>query len=173
MKKYVCRWLVIPKRRSEIPGTFETSFWTTDVIRITQIGSYLVNDANILQQKCLWLQSVNGRALTDHERLFCRHQHSGSVYGSSEASCRPNVYKEQDTSKIKLTFRVAYFGFVRYVWPCLVDSDDILDLKWRIKCPRNFRPPPWTKKKMTNVAYINIHTKICVFTASDAHSAYT
>ena len=38
---------------------------------------------------------------------------------------------------------VANFGFIRFVWPCLNDSDDICDLLWRIKCPRNFRPPLW------------------------------
>ena len=27
-------------------------------------------------------------------------------------------------------------------WPCL-DNSDICDLKRRIKCPMNFRPPPW------------------------------
>ena len=99
-----------------------------------------------LRQKCLWLQPVNGWVLTVHERLFCWRQHSGSIYGSSETRSRSNVWKEQDTSKIKLTFRVADFGFIHYLWPCLVDSDDIRDLKWRLKCPRNFRPPPWTKQ---------------------------
>ena len=32
--------------------------------------------------------------------------------------------------------------FMRFVWPCLDDSDDIRDLQWRIQCPSNFRPPP-------------------------------
>ena len=27
-------------------------------------------------------------------------------------------------------------------YECLDDSDDIFDPKWRLKCPRNFRPPP-------------------------------
>ena len=48
-----------------------------------------------------------------------------------------------DTNMIKLTLSVANFGFIRFVWPYLDDSDDICDLKWRIKCPRNFRPTPW------------------------------
>ena len=32
----------------------------------------------------------------------------------------------------------------------LDDSDDACDLKWRIKCPRNFRPPPWIIQQIKN-----------------------
>ena len=44
-----------------------------------------------------------------------------------------------DTNMMTFTF-CCKFGFIRFVWPCL---DDICDLKWRIKCPRNFRQSSW------------------------------
>ena len=42
-------------------------------------------------------------------------------------------------------------SFARYdpVW--VVSSDGICDRKWRLKCPRNFRPSPWT---LLNPAFV-------------------
>ena len=94
-----------------------------------------------LQQKLLWLQSVNGRVLST--RSFRRHQHPGSVHGYLETRSRSNVWKDhthteaaKDTNMVKLS--VAKFGFTRFVWPCSDDSD-MCDIKWRIKCSKNFR----------------------------------
>ena len=86
-----------------------------------------------LQQKSL-IQSVNeGVNGWVHDRLFCRHRHSGSVHGYSAAEIRSrsNVWKEhtytaKDTDMIKLTFcckfwvyslRMTLFGwFWWYSW---------------------------------------------------------
>jgi len=107
-----------------------------------------------LQQKSL-IQSVNGWV---HDRFFCRHRHSGSVHCYSAAE--RNIYWRTQIWLNSLS--VANFGFIRFVWPCLDNFDDICDLchnlwmvptilfsvwpvkLWRIKCPaRNFRPPHW------------------------------
>ena len=48
----------------------------------------------------------------------------------------------KDTNMMKLT-SVANFGFICFIWPCSDDSDDICDIKWDIKCYRNFWLPPW------------------------------
>ena len=42
---------------------------------------------------------------------------------------------------IKLIFSCEFW--ISSVRVTLDDSDAIRDLKWRIKCPRNFRPSPW------------------------------
>ena len=54
-----------------------------------------------------------------------------------------SIRTRKDTNIIKLTFLVANFGFIRFIWPWLDDSDDVCDLKWRVKCPSSFRPSPW------------------------------
>ena len=75
-----------------------------------------------------------------HDRLFCWHQHSGSVHGYSEIRSRSKLSVHCCTN----------FGFIRFVWPCLDDSD-ICDLLWRIKCSRNFRPPLWILPRVVQI----------------------
>ena len=56
-----------------------------------------------------------------------------------ESSIR--TIKEKNMEYNSLFVEIVWF--ISFVWPCLDDSDDIRDLQWRIKCPRNFRPSPW------------------------------
>ena len=71
-----------------------------------------------------------------HDRLLCRHQHSGSVHGYSAAElirsrslkCLKVTYVYWRTQIWLNSLSVANFGFFRFVWPCLDDSDDICDL---------------------------------------------
>ena len=71
-----------------------------------------------------------------HDRLFCRHQHSGSVHGYSAAElirsrslkCLKVTYVYWRTQIWLNSLSVANFGVFRFVWPCLDDSDDICDL---------------------------------------------
>ena len=86
----------------------------------------------------------------DVDRLFCRHQHSGSVHGFSETRSRSNVWKEHTHTEghkwlkcDKNSLSFANFGFIRFVWPSLDESNDIRDLKWRTKRLWSFRPPRW------------------------------
>ena len=94
-----------------------------------------------------------------HDRLFCRHQHSGSVHGYSETRSRSNVRKEHTHTERhkyhKTHFLLHILGlFASYDpdWVILMmfptglfasydpddDSDDVCDLKRRVKCPSNF-----------------------------------
>ena len=55
----------------------------------------------------------------------------------TETRSRSNVWKKYTHNKgqkygIELIFLVKIVGFMRFVWPCLDDSDDIRDLQWRI-----------------------------------------
>ena len=52
-----------------------------------------------------------------------------------------SIRTQKDTNITKLTF-CCRFGFIRFKWLGIDDSDNVCDLKWRVKCPRNFRPPP-------------------------------
>ena len=67
-----------------------------------------------------------------HDRLFCRHQHSGSVHGYSETRSRSNVWKEHTHTEWHkydkthtfcckfwvYSLRMALFGwFWWYLWP--------------------------------------------------------
>ena len=86
-----------------------------------------------------------------HDRLFCRHQHSGCVHGYSETRSWSNVWKENTHTNMrtqirsKLTFSCEFWIYSLRATLC--GSDAICDLKWRIKCPRNFRPSPWILPK--------------------------
>ena len=103
----------------------------------------------------------NGRV---HDRFICRHQNFSlllfflnSFFAdvSTWEACTvtqkldPDLMFERSIRTIKdknmeqKSLFVEIVGFMRFVWPCLDDSDDIRDLQWRIKSPRNFRPPPW------------------------------
>ena len=44
---------------------------------------------------------------------------------------------------INLTCFFANFGFIRLIRLSLDDFNYICDPKWRLKCARNFRAPPW------------------------------
>ena len=49
-------------------------------------------------------------------------------------------WQTQIWSKSLFCFLFTMFGFIRQIWRCLDDSNDIYD---PIKCVRNFRQPPW------------------------------
>ena len=59
---------------------------------------------------------------------------------------------------------------MRFVWPCLDDSDDIRDLQWRIKCPSNFRPPRWILNIQSRPSshFCPDQDHICMLTWTDA-----
>ena len=54
---------------------------------------------------------------------------------------------------------------MRFVWPCLDDSDDIRDLQWRIECPRNFRPSTWILPRL--LSYLCPYVSVYFFQTFD------
>ena len=98
------------------------------------------------QQKWVWLQSVHRRM--GHYTIVLPTSAPRKRAGYSEIIYLDRTSKEHNvdillTWKMQMRWRsflVANFGFIRLAWPCFDDSVDICDLKWRLKCPRNFRP---------------------------------
>ena len=99
-----------------------------------------------LHQKWVWL--VCRRVLSTRAIVLPTYQDSGSVHGYSGTRCRSNVKgaytdtenSEEKTDVVKLTFCCKFCVWFQ-IWPRLDDSD-ICGIKWRWKCPMNFRPPP-------------------------------
>jgi len=85
----------------------------------------------------------NGRV---HDRCVCRHQHLEAFTVTRKIDpdlmFERSICTTKDKNMEQNSLFVEIVWFMRFVWPCLDDSDDIRDLQWRIQCPSNFRPPP-------------------------------
>ena len=110
-----------------------------------------------LQQKWLWSQSVNGWVRSTRSTVFADiSTQEACSCSETRPSLEVGICTLKDTKYDQTHFSVANFGFIHFVWPCLVDSDDICDLSqvmddsddiilcsdllWRIKCPRTEFP---------------------------------
>ena len=74
----------------KFPGHFIRHLWQI-AASFTQARVMSSKCNQHLQQKWVWLQSVNERDLYVHERLFCWRQHLDSVHGYSETRSSQTV----------------------------------------------------------------------------------
>ena len=89
-------------------GHFKTPFWVTSIIRSTQTGTYLSNEANIFNKSEFdySLCKLMGGSVHD---CFCRHQHSGSVQVTRkldlDRTSREHICADmKDANATKVTF---------------------------------------------------------------------
>ena len=150
-----------------------TPFWVTNIMKNRPNTFKSSEWRQNLKQKWVWFKSVKGQSSVHecwpyfgfslsppdphhpsqhththtHTRVLRRHQHWGSVHvvtrklDLDQTSMTHTHTVRHKCDKNSLV--VANFGFICLIWLSLDDSDDICDPEWRLKCPRNFRPPPW------------------------------